>query len=86
MKFVKTLLRKASLIAAKRATTPAMPPVVHKQEAERQPRSREGVLLARGLMKTYKQRRVVDGASLGVRRGESVGLLGPNGAGKTTCF
>ena len=52
----------------------------------RQPRSRSGVLLARGLMKSYKQRKVVDGASLGVRRGESVGLLGPNGAGKTTCF
>ena len=51
-----------------------------------QPRSREGVLLAHGLMKSYKQRTVVDGASLGVRRGESVGLLGPNGAGKTTCF
>lgn len=51
-----------------------------------QPRSRTGVLLARGLMKTYKQRTVVDGASLGVRRGEAVGLLGPNGAGKTTCF
>lgn len=46
----------------------------------------EGVLLARGLKKTYKQRTVVNGASLGVRRGESVGLLGPNGAGKTTCF
>ncbi len=44
------------------------------------------MLLAHGLMKTYKQRTVVDGASLGVRRGESVGLLGPNGAGKTTCF
>jgi len=44
------------------------------------------VLLARGLKKSYKQRMVVDGASLGVRRGESVGLLGPNGAGKTTCF
>ena len=46
----------------------------------------QNVLLARGLVKTYKQRRVVDGASLGVRRGEAVGLLGPNGAGKTTCF
>ena len=44
------------------------------------------MLLARGLVKSYKQRTVVDGASLGVRRGESVGLLGPNGAGKTTCF
>ena len=51
-----------------------------------QPQSRNGVLLARGLKKTYKQRTVVDGASLGVHRGESVGLLGPNGAGKTTCF
>ena len=54
--------------------------------AAHQPQSRDGVLLARGLMKTYKQRTVVNGASLGVRRGESVGLLGPNGAGKTTCF
>lgn len=53
---------------------------------QREPSSRDGVLLAKGLMKTYKQRAVVNGASLGVRRGESVGLLGPNGAGKTTCF
>ncbi len=52
----------------------------------REPRSREGVLLVRGLKKSYKRRAVVDGVSLGVRRGESVGLLGPNGAGKTTCF
>ncbi|MEO9458465.1 MAG: LPS export ABC transporter ATP-binding protein [Lentilitoribacter sp.] len=46
----------------------------------------EGTLIARGLVKAYKSRRVVDGVSLGVRRGEAVGLLGPNGAGKTTCF
>ncbi len=38
------------------------------------------------LVKTYRQRRVVDGVDLHVRNGEIVGLLGPNGAGKTTSF
>lgn len=52
----------------------------------RQPRSREGVLLVTGIQKSYKGRMVVEGVSLGVRRGEAVGLLGPNGAGKTTSF
>ena len=42
------------------------------------------VLRARGLVKSYKRTRAVDGVDIDVRSGERVGLLGPNGAGKTT--
>jgi lipopolysaccharide export system ATP-binding protein len=45
-----------------------------------------GWLVARNVAKAYRGRRVVQGASLAVGRGQAVGLLGPNGAGKTTIF
>ena len=43
-------------------------------------------LVAQGLVKWFKHRKVVDDVSLEIQRGEVVGLLGPNGAGKTTSF
>ena len=43
-------------------------------------------LEARDLVKQFSRRRVVDGVSVKISRGEIVGLLGPNGAGKTTSF
>src|SRR5262245_11063253 len=44
------------------------------------------ILEARGLVKFYGYRKVVDGVDFDVDAGEVVGLLGPNGAGKTTSF
>lgn len=40
----------------------------------------------RDLIKSYRNRTVVDHVSVNVKQGEIVGLLGPNGAGKTTTF
>jgi lipopolysaccharide export system ATP-binding protein len=43
-------------------------------------------LRAEGLVKRYGRRAVVNGVSLAVSSGETIGLLGRNGAGKTTTF
>src|SRR5262245_22616376 len=51
-----------------------------------EPKSGDVLLEARGLMKAFDGRRVVDGVHFQVAAGEIVGLLGPNGAGKTTSF
>ena len=43
-------------------------------------------LHTKNLVKRYRSRTVVKGATVEVQQGEIVGLLGPNGAGKTTTF
>ena len=43
-------------------------------------------LAAKGMVKSYRGRKVVNDVDVHVRQGEIVGLLGPNGAGKTTSF
>jgi lipopolysaccharide export system ATP-binding protein len=53
---------------------------------DRRPLADGSTLSARGLVKTYRKRRVVADVDVQVSQGEIVGLLGPNGAGKTTTF
>jgi len=62
-------------------------------DEEEQPQRRRSMIVpggltlaAKGLVKTYRGRRVVNDVDVHVRQGEIVGLLGPNGAGKTTSF
>jgi lipopolysaccharide export system ATP-binding protein len=50
------------------------------------PEGKRSTLEARGLVKKYRRRPVVNDVALRLQQGEIVGLLGPNGAGKTTTF
>jgi lipopolysaccharide export system ATP-binding protein len=68
---------------------PQLPPQPKRRD-QRQPQARQperdDFLGVQGIEKSFGARKVVNGVSLYVRRGEAVGLLGPNGAGKTTVF
>jgi len=50
-------------------------------EAERSGRL---VIEAKNISRTYGDRKIVDGFSIRIQRGDRVGIVGPNGAGKTT--
>src|SRR5215210_6018187 len=42
------------------------------------------VIEAKNISRTYGDRRIVEGFSIRVQRGDRIGVVGPNGAGKTT--
>ncbi|MFL6837817.1 MAG: ABC-F family ATP-binding cassette domain-containing protein, partial [Bradyrhizobium sp.] len=42
------------------------------------------VIEAKNIAKSYGDRKIVDGFSIRVQRGDRIGVVGPNGAGKTT--
>ncbi len=50
------------------------------------PNNNEHLLEIENLTKSYDGKKVVDGVTMRIKRGEVAGLLGPNGAGKTTTF
>ena len=85
---IRGILEHARPAAAPPAAAPELPPAP--AEAPRRPGSMlvpgGATLSARGLVKVYRKRRVVNEVDLEVSQGEIVGLLGPNGAGKTTSF
>jgi lipopolysaccharide export system ATP-binding protein len=80
---VATALRETGEHPGSPATAGAALPATATQ---RTPAIGASVLEAKGLVKTYRRRRVVNDVALRLQQGEIVGLLGPNGAGKTTTF
>jgi ATP-binding cassette subfamily F protein uup len=42
------------------------------------------VIEAKGISRTYGDRRIVENFSIRIQRGDRIGIVGPNGAGKTT--
>lgn len=81
---VKTRLRHK--LEEAKANLPSLPPEIkaikiHLPEPER---VGEIPILARGISKSYGDKKIFSNLDFTIRRGEKVALLGPNGVGKTT--
>jgi ATP-binding cassette subfamily F protein uup len=77
----KARIERARKLIAEKGLAPAKTAALQTAAA---PRLGHTVLEARGVIKAFDGRRVVDGVSLIVQRGERIGIVGRNGAGKTT--
>jgi len=88
---IRAILEESRSAAPAESAAVAEPPA-HPAEEEHPHRRRSMLvpggltLSAKGLVKAYRGRKVVNDVDVHVRQGEIVGLLGPNGAGKTTSF
>ncbi|WP_022901139.1 ABC transporter ATP-binding protein [Humibacter albus] len=66
------------------STQPEVPAAAGQHRIDSPEPDPRAALSLRGLVKTFGQKRAVDGISLDVPVGSFYGLVGPNGAGKTT--
>jgi branched-chain amino acid transport system permease protein len=71
-------------VLADPAVRPTIPRAAPAQPLKSAAPSGEPLLTVRGLAKSFKGLRALDGVDLVVKRGEILGLVGPNGSGKST--